>query len=70
MPGGQSEGAPAELGWKGELGMSLSDRATRRARASGPGGRGDRSQEAGLCLLKEGGGESGGQRRGAGRATG
>lgn len=70
MPGGQSEGAPAELVWKGEVGMSLSDRAMRRVRANGPGRRGDCSQEAGRCLLKEGGGESGGQRHGARRATG
>ena len=35
--------------------------------ANGPGR--DSSQEAGRCLLKEGGSECGGQRRGAGRAT-
>ena len=50
--------------------MSLSDRAMCRAPANGPGRRGDCSQEAGRRLLKEGGGESGGQRRGAGRAIG
>lgn len=37
--------------------------------ANGPGRCGDSSQEAGQRPLKEGGGECGGQRRGAGRAT-